>query len=386
MIAPHGGRLIDRMVSGAERDTLVEAAAGMPRINLNAREVADVDMIAVGVMSPLEGFMNKADYDAVLGQKRLAGGLPWGIPIVLATKDGDDASQYGEGKDIALYDGDRLLAVLHCDSMWKADKTAEAKAVLMTDEDAHPGVQYLNNIGDHYLGGRLSVVNRAEYDKFDNYRLDPVDTRTLFAQKGWKSVVAFQTRNPIHRAHEFLTKVALEITDGLLIHPLVGETKSDDIPAQTRMDCYEALMAKYYPLDRVVMSVYPQAMRYAGPREAMLHALCRKNYGCTHFIVGRDHAGVGTYYGTYDAQKIFEEFDASEIGITLLNFEHAFWCKKMGTMATAKTSNSDKEDRVFLSGTAVRAMLAEGTRPPIEFTRPEVADILIDSMKTKVEA
>ncbi len=387
MIAPHGGRLINRIVTGAERDRLIDAASSMPKIRLNARETADVDMIGNGAMSPLQGFMNQADYNAVLDQKRLASGLPWAIPIVLATKDGDDASKYEEGKDVALEDENgQLTAILHLESKWQADKTREAKAVLLTDEDAHPGVQYLNSIGDWYLGGRISVVNRIAYDKFNQYRLDPVDTRVLFDKKGWKTVVAFQTRNPIHRAHEYLTKCALEICDGLLIHPLVGETKSDDIPADTRVKCYEALMEKYYPADRVVMSVYPQAMRYAGPREAILHAIVRKNYGVTHFIVGRDHAGVGSYYGTYDAQNIFNEYEDGEMDITPLMFEHSFFCKETGGMASSKTSASDKEMRVFLSGTKVREMLTNGEVPPAEFTRPEVAKILIEAMQQKVEA
>jgi ATP sulfurylase len=384
MISAHGGRLVNRIVTGAERDRLIEMAPSLPRLVLNSRETSDLDMISIGAMSPLQGFMTKEQYTSVLEQKRLPSGLPWPLPIVAAVKPGTDASQYVEGKDVALFSADeQLLAILHLSCKWQMDKSAEARAALTTDDAAHPGVQYLGTIGDTYLGGEISVVNKVAYSNFNSRRLDPKETRFLFEQRGWNSVVAFQTRNPIHRAHEYLTKVALEIVDGLMIHPLMGETKSDDIPGDVRMSCYESLLENYYPQDRTVLAIYPQAMRYAGPREAILHALVRKNYGCTHFIVGRDHAGVGSYYGTYDAQHIFREFGASEIGIEPLMFEHSFFCKKTGGMATAKTSNSGKEDKVFLSGTQVRAMLADGVMPPPEFTRPEVAQILIEAMRKK---
>ena len=383
-IAPHGGRLIDRMVTGAERDALLAKLDSMPKLQLNARETADVDMIAVGAMSPLEGFMGEADYKSVCEQARLASGLPWGVPVVVALKEGDDPSKYEAGTDIALVsDEGQTIAVLHSTGTFAMDKGDEARKVLKTDDEAHPGVQYLQKIGDRYVGGQISVLERVRHDKFGQYRLDPIDTRVLFAHKGWKSVVAFQTRNPIHRAHEYLTKVALEICEGLMIHPLVGETKGDDIPADVRVRCYETLLERYYPQDRTVLAVYPQAMRYGGPREALLHATVRKNYGVTHIIIGRDHAGVGSYYGTYDGQQIFDQFKPEEIGITPLRFEHSFWCKKVGGMATDKTSNSGKEDRIFLSGTQVRSMLRDGVSPPEEFTRPEVAQILIDAMKAQ---
>ncbi len=384
MIAPHGGRLINRVVDGAERDRLLGAAPKLPKVILNAREMADVDMIAVGAMSPLEGFMTRQDYDSVVGRRRLQRGLPWTVPIVLAVKPGSSAESYQEGKDVALETSDgQLLAILHVESKWKMDKGDEARKVLRTDDKAHPGVQYLESIGDTYLGGRISVVNRLKYEKYHQRRLDPVETRTLFKQKGWKSVVAFQTRNPIHRAHEYLTKVALEVVDGLMLHPLMGETKSDDVPADVRMQCYEALLAGYYPKERTCLVVYPQAMRYGGPSEAVLHAICRKNYGVTHFIVGRDHAGVGSYYGSYDAQKIFDEYAAGEIGIELLKFENSFWCKRTGGMASTKSSPATDGERVMLSGTQVREMLRSGTTPPPEFTRPEIAKVLIDALKAR---
>ena len=384
MIAPHGGKLINRMVEGGERDRLLGAAPKLPKIVLNAREMADVDMIAVGAFSPLEGFMTQADYTATVNTRRLKNGLPWTIPVVLAVKPGDDAAKYKEGADVALETQDgQLLAILHVESKWTMDKGDEARKVLRTDDKAHPGVQYLDGVGDTYLGGRISVVNRLKYEKYNNRRLDPNETRVLFKQKGWKTIVAFQTRNPIHRAHEYLTKVALEQVDGLMLHPLMGETKSDDVPADVRMQCYEALLAGYYPKERTALVVYPQAMRYGGPSEAVMHAIARKNYGCTHFIVGRDHAGVGNYYGSYDAQKIFDEYAPGEVGINLLKFENSFWCKRTNGMASTKSSPATPEERINLSGTQVREMLRSGTMPPVEFTRPEIAKILIDALKGK---
>ncbi|MSR46008.1 MAG: sulfate adenylyltransferase [Planctomycetes bacterium] len=384
MIAPHGGRLVNRVVEGGERDRLLGLAPKLHKVVLNAREMADVDMIAVGAMSPLEGFMEQADYAAVLATRRLKNGLPWTVPIVLSVKPGDDAGQFKEGSDVALETQDgQLLAVLHLAAKWKMDKGDEARKVLRTDDKAHPGVGYLDSIGDTYLGGRISVVNRLKYDKYNNRRLDPVETRVLFKQKGWKTVAAFQTRNPIHRAHEYLTKVALEIVDGLMLHPLMGETKSDDVPADVRMQCYEALLASYYPKERTALVVYPQAMRYGGPSEAVLHAICRQNYGVSHFLVGRDHAGVGSYYGSYDAQKIFDEYSPGEIGINLLKFENSFWCKRTNGMASTKSSPATPEERINLSGTQVRDMLRAGTIPPVEFTRPEIAQILINALKAK---
>lgn len=387
MISPHGGRLVDRIATGTEREQLLESAGKLPSITLNARETSDLEMLATGAMSPLEGFMVRADYDRVLSDMRLAHGQVWPLPVVLATKPGDDAEQYQPGFDVALHGQDgQLLGILHMADKWEIDREAEAQACLTTTDEAHPGVQYLNGLGSHYLGGRITVFSLPSHDKFNDYRLTPKETRVLFKHRGWRTVAAFQTRNPIHRAHEYLTKCALELCDGILIHPLVGETKSDDIPADVRMKCYTTLIDKYYVKERVALSVYPQAMRYAGPREAVLHALVRQNYGCTHIIVGRDHAGVGDYYGTYDAQDMFDKFDSTEIAITPLKYEHAFWCKLTGAMASGKTSPATGEDKVFLSGTKVREMLTNGERPPVEFSRPEVADILIDSYASKVEA
>ncbi len=384
MIAPHGGRLINRLATGAQRDALLARAKAAPRLKVNARELADLEMIAVGAMSPLEGFMGSADLKAVVERHRLANGVLWAMPVTLANK----GLKLEVGQDVALEDeAGRLLGVLELSEKYAFDKNVEAQGVLGTTDKTHPGVAYLDSIGNEYLGGAIWCTDLPRHDFANEFRLTPRDTRVLFKAKGWNSVVAFQTRNPIHRAHEYLTKCGLEICDGLLIHPLVGETKSDDVPARVRMDCYKALLAGYYPRQRVALAVYPQAMRYGGPREALFHALCRKNYGCTHFIVGRDHAGVGSFYGSFDAQTFMRGLDQQELGIEPLMFENAFWDKRAGSMATNKTSAADKpEDMVMLSGTKVREMLRAGMRPPVEFTRPEVADILIAALAEKAKA
>jgi sulfate adenylyltransferase len=381
MIPAHGGRLINRIALGEQREDLLAAAKNAPTLTLNAREVSDFEMIATGAMSPLEGFMSSKDLDSVVKNCRLANGVVWPLPVTLSSKGGT----YEVGSTVALNNEDgELLGVLNLEEVYEYDKDTEAQGALGTTDDAHPGKQYLNNLTGGYLAGPICLLNMPTYDFANNHRLTPRETRVLFKSKGWETIVAFQTRNPIHRAHEYLTKCALEIVDGLLIHPLVGQTKGDDIPAKVRMDCYTTLLDNYYPSERVALAVYPQAMRYAGPREAVFHALLRQNYGCTHFIVGRDHAGVGDYYGTYDAQEIFGTFGQGEIAITPLMFEHSFWDKIAGAMASGKTAAATKpEDKVFLSGTKVREMLVNGERPPIEFTRPEVADILINAMATK---
>jgi sulfate adenylyltransferase len=376
MIAPHGGTLINRVVEGDERDALLAKAAGLPVVTLNSREASDLEMIAVGAMSPLEGFMNEADYNGVVNDMHLASGAAWPLPVVLSPKTGETAAA---GSEVALKGEDgTVYGIMAVDSVYQPDKKNELVKCYQGDED-HPAWGYLASIGDTYIGGVITVANVPSYEKHNDYRYTPAQSRAAFAEKGWETVVAFQTRNPIHRAHEYLTKVALEQTDGLLVHPLVGDTKSDDIPSDVRMQCYHALLNKYYPLDRTMLGVYPQAMRYGGPREAILHALCRQNYGCTHIIIGRDHAGVGSYYGTFDAQQIFNNFAEGEILINTLLFEHAFYCKLTGGMASTKSSPASNEDKIFLSGTKVREMLSNGERPPAEFTRPEVADILIAS-------
>jgi sulfate adenylyltransferase len=378
-IPAHGGRLINREHTGDERETLLEKTPAMPKLNLRPREISDLEMIANGAFSPLEGFMCEDDYTAVRGNKHLASGLPWTIPVTLSTT-GDFADQLKEGADIALFAEEHVLGVLHLQQRYRYDKQREAERVYLTDETAHPGVAALYEQGDWLLGGKISLLNRPKNPAFPAFRLDPAQTREAFKKKGWHRVVAFQTRNPIHRAHEYIIKCALETVDGLLLHPLVGETKSDDIPADVRMKCYEAMLENYFPRNRTFLAVNPAAMRYAGPREAVFHAIIRKNYGCTHFIVGRDHAGVGNYYGTYDAHYIFNEFDPELLGITPMFFDHSFYCKVCDAMASNKTCPHDSSQHVTLSGTKVRELLSSGEMPPKEFSRPEVAQILIESM------
>ncbi len=381
-IAPHGGTLINLLARGDAAATLAAEAANLPKLVVNERELSDLEMLATGALSPLTGFQSEADYHGVLENMHLASGLAWAIPVVLSIGE-DQVHLVGGAGSIALCpaDGEAPIAVLRVTGQFKRDKDKEALAVYRTEDLAHPGVKAMYDSGDICIAGELEVIALPGHDDFENYRLTPAETREAFRQRGWRTVVGFQTRNPIHRAHEYIQKCALEIVDGLLVHPLVGATKVDDVPPNVRMECYEALFAGYYPRDRAMVSVFPAAMRYAGPREAIWHAIARKNYGCTHFIVGRDHAGVGTYYGTYDAQKIFEEFEAAELGITPLMFEHSFWCNKCEGMGSPKTCPHEAEDRVSLSGTKVREMLSNGERPPQEFSRPEVADILIAAMK-----
>jgi len=385
-IEPHGGRLIDRVVHGAAKVELLDRAAKkLQRLKLTPQEVYDIELIATGAFSPLEGFMCKADYDSVVDTMRLENGVVWSLPVVLAAGN-KEADNLKEGEDIALEDGSgTVLAVLHLQEKFHYDKEKEALEVYGTKDDKHPGVNRLYNSGDVLLGGKVSVVNRPKHNDFIKYRLDPADTRELFHKKGWRRVVGFQTRNPVHRAHEYIQKCALEIVDGILIHPLVGETKSDDIPAEVRMKCYKALIEGYYPKDRVALVVNPAAMRYAGPKEAVFHALIRKNYGCTHFIIGRDHAGVGNYYGTFDAHYIFENFDPLAIGITPLFFDYTFFCKSCGGMASYKTCPHESANHIILSGTKVREMLRSGVCPPPEFSRPEVAKILIEAMQGQAQ-
>jgi sulfate adenylyltransferase len=380
-IAPHGGTLVDRL------DTTLDGPApggrgggARPRVTLSARQQADLDLIAVGAMSPLDGFMGREAYESVLTGMRLPSGLAWSVPVTLAVQP-DELEQIGSATEVELVDDTgRFLGVLEVTDRYETDPVREARLVYGTEEDAHPGVASLYAHGTTNLAGPVRVAARLPIDPgAQPFLLDPRASRSEFDARGWKTVVGFQTRNPIHRAHEYITKVALETVDGLFLHPLVGETKSDDIPADVRMRCYEVLIEGYYPKERVVLGVLPAAMRYAGPREAVLHAILRQNYGCTHFIVGRDPAGVGSYYGTYDAQRIFDGITSDELEITPMMFEHSFWCLRTGGMATTKTSPSGPEDRVFLSGTKVREMLSRGEIPPVEFTRPEVARILIEA-------
>jgi len=378
LIAPHGGKLVNRISEGEAAKSAVAQAGSYKSVTLSPREQFDLEMIAIGAFSPLSGFQGKADFARVCKEMRLANGTVWPIPVILSPSD-DAAGSIKEGDKLALKDGKgRLLATMTVREKYPHDKELEIPNVYKTTEEAHPGVALVRKQGNWCLAGDIDVVTPTHEPEFADYRLPPARTREAFAAKGWSTVAAFQTRNPIHRSHEYLTKCALEMTDGLLIHPLVGETKSDDIPADVRMAVYRALIDNYYNKDRTMLSVMPLAMRYAGPREAVLHSLIRKNYGITHFIVGRDHAGVGNYYGTYDAQKIFDQFDVpKDIGVTILKFEHTAWCKTCAAVVSSKTCPHGPDHKIAPSGTKVREMLRGGQRPPAEFSRPEVADILI---------
>ncbi len=381
-IAPHGGSLVDLVVTGADAEARSDEARNLPMLTIGERELSDLEMLATGALSPLTGFQSEDDYHSILETMHLTDGLAWAIPVVLGVAD-DEIHRIGGAASIALRASDTAppIAILRVAQQFKRDKHKEALSVYRTDDLEHPGVKALFDAGDTCVAGSLEVLELPAHDDFVNYRLTPSETRDAFRERGWKTVVGFQTRNPIHRAHEYIQKCALEIVDGLLVHPLMGATKADDVPPDVRMRCYEALFGGYYPLDRSMISIFPAAMRYAGPREAIWHAIARKNYGCTHFIVGRDHAGVGSYYGTYDAQKIFEEFEPDELGITPLRFEHSFFCLKCEGMGSPKTCPHGDDERVILSGTRVREMLRAGERPPLEFSRPEVADILIAAMR-----
>ncbi|MGD9144646.1 MAG: sulfate adenylyltransferase [Anaerolineae bacterium] len=381
-IAPHGGQLVNRILRGSLREAALDRAETFPKVQLTRMAASDLEMIAVGAFSPLTGFMGQEDYDAVIDNMRLSNGLPWTVPVTLPVDD-DTAAGLEEGQEIALVSGDQLMGIMTVDVKFQADKEREAREVYRTTEEAHPGVARLHRQGNWLLGGEVYLLNAPKDVEFPELRHEPAQTRRMFASRGWRRVVAFQTRNPIHRAHEYIQKTALEIVDGLFLHPLIGETKTDDIPADVRIESYQTILRDYYPAERVLLGVFPAAMRYAGPREAIFHAIARKNYGCTHFIVGRDHAGVGNYYGSYDAHHIFDEFDAGELGITPLFFDYTFFCKKCGGVVSAKTCPHDKSDWVYLSGTQVREMLERGEMLPEEMTRPEVSRVLMQGLQAK---
>ncbi len=383
LIAPHGGELVLNMASEQEQAELQERSRSLPQVEVGSRQLADLEMLAVGAYSPLSGFMNRGDYLGSVDAMHLSNGLPWSVPITLPV-GAKQAESLKEGMQIALVDAHGALqAVMTIEEKFGYDKAHEASKVYRTTEEAHPGVKVLYQQGDILLGGPVRVV-ALQNQAFATYRFTPTQSRQQFVERGWKRVVGFQTRNPVHRAHEYIQKCALETVDGLYLHPLVGDTKGDDIPADVRMRCYEVLLENYYPADRVILGVLPAAMRYAGPREAIFHALMRKNYGCSHFIVGRDHAGVGNYYGTYDAHHIFAEFDAAKLGIMPMFFDHTFFCRSCDSMASSKTCPHGSEHHVTLSGTKVRQLLQAGEIPPREFSRPEVAEVLIEAMRQPV--
>jgi sulfate adenylyltransferase/3'-phosphoadenosine 5'-phosphosulfate synthase len=373
-IDAHGGTLLQRLAGAEEGAELRARASELPQVLAAPRTLNDLHLIGNGALSPLDGFMSRADYESVVGEMRLASGLAWTLPVTLDVPLSDRPR---DGARVALVDAaGTLRGVLDVAESFERDKNREARLVYGTEDAAHPGVAALYAQDEVLLGGRVTVL---PHDWGFANELTPRETRAEFARLGWQTIVGFQTRNPIHRAHEYIQKCALEIVDGLLLHPLVGETKRDDVPVEVRLRCYEALLQSYYPAERYVFSVLPAAMRYAGPREAIWHAIIRKNYGCTHFIVGRDHAGVGSYYGSYDAQRLFSHFTPSELGIVPLNFENSFYCRECEGMASAKTCPHGPAHRVELSGSSVRELLRSGKRPPAEFSRYEVADVLLDA-------
>ncbi len=377
LVVPHGGELVHLLLDGEVREQNVIDAHSLPQVTISSKELSDLIMLGIGAFSPLSGFLKQRDYASVVKDMRLTDGTLWPIPITLAVRD-TKAADLGLGTEVALVAPvtTEIVGSLLVEEKYKYDRQLEAREVFRTEDEEHPGVASLYKQGDVYLAGPVKVFTEGGFrERFTEFAT-PTETRKEFVERGWTRVAAFQTRNPLHRSHEYLTKVAMEVCDGILIHPIVGKLKAGDIPAEVRMKTYRVLLENYYPRDRVVLRVYPLEMRYGGPREAVLHAIIRQNFGCSHIIIGRDHAGVGNYYGPFDAQRIFDELRPEDLRIEPLKLDTTFWCRRCGAVASSKTCPHSAEDHVTVSGTELRRMLAAGKRPPEEFTRPEVADIL----------
>ncbi|MEM7206227.1 MAG: sulfate adenylyltransferase [Pseudomonadota bacterium] len=379
LVKPHGGgELKPLLLEGDELGAEITRAATLPRVDITSRETGDLIMLGIGGFTPLDGFMSRADWQSVCDTMHTAGGLFWPIPITIS-EDESVAAGFAEGSDIALYDAEsgQLIATMRVDEKYSIDKSHECQTVYKTTDAEHPGVAMVLAQGDVNLAGPVKVLSRGGFP--ENYGAlfkTPAETRADFEANGWSRIAAFQTRNPMHRSHEYLAKIAIEICDGVLIHSLLGKLKPGDIPADVRAAAISTLCDNYFVDNTVMQAGYPLDMRYAGPREALLHALFRQNYGCSHLIVGRDHAGVGDYYGPFDAHDIFDQIPADALQTRALRIDWTFWCYKCGGMASMKTCPHSAEDRLLLSGTKLRKMLSEGEDPPPEFSRPEVVGIL----------
>ena len=373
---PHGGALARRLLPADEAKCAISRSREHKSIMLASQSASDVVMMASGAFSPLAGFMGQADYEGVVHDMRLSNGLLWPLPVTLPVDQGT-ARGLSLGDVVCLYSVGSTppLARLTVSEVFEYDKRSEALGVFGTEDSKHPGVKKLVDQGDWYVAGTVDAFCEGPYREYPEYA-GPEEVRSEFTRRGWSRVAAFQTRNPMHRSHEYLAKIALEICDGLLIHPVIGRLKEGDIPASVRMECYRTLLGGYFPKDSVILKGYPMEMRYAGPREAILHAVIRQNFGCAYLIVGRDHAGVGNYYGPFDAQRIFEQLRPEDLEIRPLKLDWTFWCHECGGMASLRTCPHNEGSRVMISGTRLREMLATGQMPPEEFSRPEVIDIL----------
>ena len=375
MIQPHGGRLVERVLKSEQKNKILEKAAGLPSVKLDAESVSDIENIATGVFSPLEGFMGKEDFRHVLKQMRLSSDLPWTIPIVLDVgKDEADKLKVG-GLVLLRNEKDEPAAVLHLEEKYIYDKEEMAEKVFQTTDAAHPGVAKVKSMKDVLLAGKIDLIQESP-TSFTRYKLSPKETRVLFKEKGWRTVVGFQTRNTPHIGHEYVQKTALTFVDGIFINPVIGRKKKGDFKDEVILASYEELIKNYYLKERAVMVILQMEMRYAGPREAIFHAIIRKNFGCTHIIIGRDHAGVGTYYHPYAAQDIFEEFP--DLGIIPLFFRSFYYCKKCLSVVNEKICPHPPSEQIQFSGTKIRDMLVKGEYPPPELVRPEVARIIME--------